>query len=36
MTRIFKLSGLERPCFPNATACSVAQAASRTCQCTNP
>ena len=36
MTRIFKLPGLERPCFHNATARSVAQATSRTCRCTNP
>jgi hypothetical protein len=28
--------GVERPCFPDASACSVAQATSRTCQCTNP
>lgn len=28
--------GIERPCFPNAAACSVDQAANRTCQCTGP
>ena len=28
--------GVERPCFPDASACSVAQSTNRTCQCTNP